>query len=574
MDQLNLNIGPEKTPGTPTTGPVPAANPAPSPATPAASGGSGISINFEPKIAPAEIKFTSPNTTPKDSSSTKTEPVKLDLSKPAPQIISLDIKKEDLAKVATKPSSAWDTGLDTGKNVDFYAAGSLKDKTGSVKLIENVSTQKAKLEAPKMSDLLGSKSAILEQSLEQESLLHAKKKLRLVQVITMIIVLAAIGSNAWLFGQLSPGFLNYQFNNNLRNDIFNLNENLKSVQTSLNTYRYLSGQLYLNQFGYESTRFIESVAKMGESNPDLDKIAIAGDINEAKSKLPDLLQGAKANLGAKLTVDTYTVRGEVKDESAKPEAEFEKALQASLTKEAAAVKAASADTDPKALQAEMAFFDNTIKLVGNKKLLSNLLASSPDTFRIDAEEFEAGTDPTKALSFKKLIENLLASTKVSIATITDLKNSRVKWSDVLDRAMKITNAVNAEHNAGLQQGNASEITYSGFDFNADTGKVTLNGLNTTKSGTNREVVTYLIEAMESSPEFKNVTNRTFPLSKSTDSATGETTYSLNFKLDMEIEQGVFSKSNAPLADLQGSKYASTAKVPSHKVPPKKVKRNQ
>lgn len=573
-------------------------------ATPSISGNPDtISINFTPQI-PGLDKQEKINVAPVIENKASTGSLNL---------MSLEIKKDDLKKIdvspvqneakkslfgglfgnkkeqASKPSSAWDKGLDTGKlplnseskienkaadnkpeKTDFFNSSALQEKSGTSKLMENIVTQKARLEQPKIEDLLGKKSAILEKSIEQESLLKAKKKLRLMKTLALITAVVTISVNAYLYYQLSPGlnilgYINYNFDSNLRNDLFNLNQSLRGVQTDLNKYRYLSGQLYLNQFGYESTRFMDGVTGLTENSDQNARTEIASVVSEAKVRMPDLLAGAKQSLGQNIVVNTFKTRGEEADQGLSDEVEFQRELRLAIINEKKAVRDSNTEADSRSLLEEMNFLDNALKLVGNQKLLANLNTSTVEAFKIEADEYEQGTDSAQKASFKQYIDNLLASTKVNLATITNLRNERIKWSEVLDRAEKITNLVNAEHNSGLGLGNASQISYSGFEFNAETGKINLNGLNITRSGTNREVVTYLIEALEASPEFKNVTNRSFPLSRTNDQTTGLQEFSMNFKIEMEIERGAFSKLNNPIADLQAEKVAVV------KVPVKRIK---
>ncbi len=562
-----------------------------------------ISINFTPKTPDIATDK------PKDK-----------IESPTPQVISMDIKRDDLKKetpealpapekkgflsgffgkkteTKTKPSSAWNESLDIDKEPqktaealkistpsptpttttipaadakpeeksDFFSSAALQEKAGSSKLMENIVTQKAQLEQPKMEDLLGKKSNILEKTIEQESQLKLKKKLRLMQFMALMVAVAAISINGYLYYQLSPGidFLGYgkyDFDSNLRNNVFNLNESLKSTQTELNKYRYLSGQLYLDQFGYESTRFIDGVSNLEAPGLAADKNAIQSVITEAKNNMPDLLAGAKQNLSQLISVETYATRGEEEVDPNQVDLEAQRQLRQAISSEKQHLVEASAQSNLELPAGSIAFFNNTLRLVGNNRLLAKLKAKTVNAFQLEAEDYQNSNDPTQRSAFKGYIDDLLASTKVNLATITNLRNARVAWTDVIDRIEQITNKINSDHNSGLGSSNASKIIYSSFDLNSDTGKVTVSGVNTTRSGTNREVVTYLIEAFEASPEFKDVSNRSFPLSKSTD-LNGQNVYTLNFKIDMALEVGAFSKLNQPIADLQAQKVA-VVKIP-------------
>jgi hypothetical protein len=483
--------------------------------------------------------------------------------------------------IVTKPSTAWSGSLDvpadkkvdgktetakaTGeKQADFFSSAALQEKSGSSKLIENIASQKAKLEEPKIEELLGKKSTILESSIEQEAIYKMKKKLRVAQFLAFFVAAVAVAVNGFLYFQLSPGInllgFQYNFESNLRNDLFNLNENLRSMQTELSTYQFLSGQLYLNQFGYESTRFMDSVAKLEEAGTAGDRTVLTSVIEEALRQMPVLLTGAKENLTKPLMVATYTTRGEEAQDELMKELDAQNALRRAISEEKTSFIKAGADNGLANGTAELAFYDNTIKLVGNSRLVDLLNSTTVEDFRQQAEDYFNNNDPAQRLSFRTHIDNLLASTKVNLATITNLRNSRIKWSEVIERLENITNQVNTEHNSGGGSGNASVILYSSYDFNSDTGSIGINAVNSTRSGTNREVVTYLIEALELSPEFKNVSNRNFPLSRTVDSS-GVQTYTMSFKIDMELERGAFSRNNSPIENLQDGQRVATVKVP-------------
>jgi|GEM_PF-7100854 len=481
----------------------------------------------------------------------------------APAAVNLTAKPADpLLKAASLTAK-------TPDKTEFFSSNALQEKAGGSKLMENITTQKAQLEKPKMADLLGKKSTILEKSIEQESQLKLTKKLRMMQFAALFVAVVAVAGNGYFYYQLSPGadllgFAKYNFDSNLRNDLFNLNQSLKSVQTDLNKYRYLTGQLYLNQFGYESTRFIDGMANLENPSQIAEKSEIQSIVTEAKTKMPTLLAGVKKNLAQPVTVETYTTRGEEVIDPAMVDSEFQRELRLAISGEKKALRDNSNQSNLEVPVSALAFFDNAAKLVGNGKLISNLNARTVDAFKAEADQYEQSNDAAQRSAFRGYIDNLLASTKVNLATISNLRNSRIKWSEVINRIEKITNKVNSEHNSGLGSGNASKIEYSSFDFNSETGKVSVSGVNTTQSGTNREVITYLLEAFEASPEFKNVSNRSFPLSKNTN-LSGSNSYTLNFKIDMEVERGAFSKLNAPIADLAQAKN-NEIKVP--------VKRNQ
>ncbi len=449
------------------------------------------------------------------------------------------------------------------EKVDFFSSTNLKEKAGTSKLMENITSQKSLLEQPKIEDLLGKKSKILEKSIEQESIFNLKKKLRFAQAMTVFILVLMVGVNSFLYYELSPGmdilgYIHYNFDSNLRNDLFNLNQSLKSVQTEFNKYNILSGQLYLDQFGYESTKFLDGISQLESPGLASSKNIVQSLVSEAKLNMPVMLEGAKNNLSKNIVIETYSTRGEDKLDELAIQSEFQSMLKESIKKEKKDFIDSNSQSDLVIPNTSLVFFDNAYNLVGNTKFLNSLKSRTVDAFKIDADDYENNPDTVEREKFRKFIDDLLASTKVNFAIITNLKNERVEWTNVIDRLEQITNKVNTDHNTGLNQYNNSVIIFSNFDLNSNSGHISINGSNTTSSGTNREVITYLIEALESSIEFKNVSNRNFPLSKSTNSM-GQEIYTMNFKIDLDIENGAFSKSNKPIADLSSKPKVAVKK---------------
>jgi hypothetical protein len=331
----------------------------------------------------------------------------------------------------------------TPDKTEFFSSNALQEKAGGSKLMENITSQKAQLEKPKMADLLGKKSTILEKSIEQESQLKLTKKLRMMQSAALFAAVVAVAANGYFYYQLSPGadllgFAKYNFDSNLRNDLFNLNQSLKSVQTDLNKYRYLTGQLYLNQFGYESTRFVDGIANLENPSQVAEKSEIQSIVAEAKNKMPSLLAGVKKNLAQSVTVDTYTTRGEETVDPTMIESEFQRELRLAISSEKKTLRDNSSQSNLEVPVSALAFFDNAAKLVGNAKLISNLNARTVDAFKTEADQYEQSNDAAQRAAFRGYIDNLLASTKVNLATISNLRNSRIKWSEVIDRIEKIT----------------------------------------------------------------------------------------------------------------------------------------
>ncbi|MGL5830865.1 MAG: hypothetical protein ACRCZE_01825 [Candidatus Altimarinota bacterium] len=453
-------------------------------------------------------------------------------------------------KIADKKSEVED--------VDFFKNAALDEKAGGSKLLENVSAQKINLSKPDMNKLLGS-SKILEKTLEQEGLEKAKKRLNLLRIGFALLMIVALGVNGFFFYQLNPslslaGLYEWKFEGNLRSQIITTNQSLNSVQTLYNKYRYLTGNLYLTQFGFEATRLFDNVKALENPITVNQREPLEAEIADSKTVLIEMMAGAKENLVPSIVVKNYPVRGEDAVDESLLAAKAQVDLKQTISEEKQNQQLDNAELASDAMKRELIFIESTQELVGNDALISNLSRKDTGTLEREMNAYITGEDPGASASFENFVGNLLAATKVDLAVISDLRENRVVWSEVLNRIDEITSGVDRDHNAG--NNNNSRTSYSSYSFDAFGHKVSLSGLNLTDSGTNRAVTTVLIEKFEASPEFKQASNRSFPVSR-TENENGSMSYQMNFRLELVLEDGKFSLSNGPVVDLAEVTESST-----------------
>lgn len=485
--------------------------------------------------------------------------------KSTPAMLALNISKDELEKVGqevdekNKKYSLADAGKkEIEEDVDFFKNAALDEKAGGSKLLENVSAQKINLSKPDMNKLLGS-SKILEKTLEQESLEKAKKKLGILRIALIALLVAAVGVNGFFFYQLNPslnfaGLYDWKFESNLRSQLVTTNQNLNSIQTLYNKYRYLTGNLYLSQFGFEATRLFDNVKALENPITVNQREPLEAEIASSKTVLSEMLVGAKENLVPSIVVKNYAVRGEDAKDETLLATQAQGDLKRVINEEKRDQELENTSLASDAMKRELNFIESTQELVGNEALISSLSRKDPATLETEMNAFITGTDPGASQSFENFVENMIEATKVDLAVISELRTNRVVWSDVIDRIDEITKGVDRDHNAG--NSNNSRTSYSNYSFDALGHKVSLSGLNSTDSGTNRAVTTILIEKFEASPEFKDANNRSFPLSKSIDES-GRETFQMNFRLELTLEDGQFSLENTPLVDLENTASDNT-----------------
>jgi len=435
---------------------------------------------------------------------------------------TIELKKTDSLKSDTNPVKKPVQKAEVTSFTNIF--NQQKKKTEDTNVISSV----LKKEASKAGSgpILGA-APILQKSLNEEKESKLKRKLRLVQAVFVIIFFAAVASVFYFYSELNPNFDLFGINTTQRLAV--VNDNLRSVQTTINAYRYKAAQLSLNRFSYASDRFLDVV----NSN-------LTTTQTQYTQTLPSFLEDIKTQLSEDIVVPT--VRSDAEDELTAEEIQkrAEDDLRNALLEERLAITSNGELTLSN--EQDLELIDNTIKIVGNKLLLSTVKNASVDNFKADLETYISEPDDAKSEKLLGFISKLLASMKSGIATIGSIKSERIEWSEIIKRIEEVTKNVDPTFGSTVDAESGSSIVYTGYDFETGTNKIVLSGNTKTKTADNFTLITRLIDFFEESTYFKNVEMRSF--SKSGDFETGFTS---NFKLDLEIETDGSSEKNAPIA---------------------------
>lgn len=398
------------------------------------------------------------------------------------------------------------------------------------------SVLKKKGETSKAKPILGTAPA-LQKSIEEEKKSQLKRKLRLVQIVFVIVFLAGATSAFYFYQELSPTF--DLFGQNTTQRLATVNDNLRSVQTQINKYRYLAAQLDLNRFSHTSDQFLDKTAQLADAAPG-QAAALNQSIAQTANDLPALL----ANVREQLTPDivVQTTRSEAEEEITADDIQknAEDDLRNALLTDRRAITANSSLT--KANEEEIKLIDNTIKIVGNRPLLNAIRGASATNFQENLANYVSTLDPGLRQSLSDLMKSVLASTQSDIATIGSIKANRIEWSTIMSQIEDVTRVIDPAFGAGLAQTLGDGIFYTGYSFDTTTNKIGLSGVTRTTTADNFTVISNLIEELERSINFKNVEMRSF--SKSGSFAQG---FSSTFKIDLALETDGFSDEDSPIS---------------------------
>ncbi len=399
---------------------------------------------------------------------------------------------------------------------------------------------------PKVKPILGAAPA-LQKSIETEKITSKKKQLRVAQSVFVFVLLASAGMAFYFYSQLAPGFDLFGANATAR--LTDINKNLRSAQTSINKYRYLAAQLDLSRFSYVSDDFLDKTSKLTMTALTTTEVAeITQEVESAAEELPDTLLSIKENLSAPLVIDTYQTEAEEEMTPEEVQKQFESELRNLLLADRKEITQNSDLSEEN--EQDLRLIDNTLKLIGNNKLLNTIKSVSPQDFQSRLLAYADSLEVSQREEIQQIMGNILASTKSDIATIGAVKSQRIAWLWIIEKIEEVTAEVDPNFNSGLFEVTGFEITYNGYELDAGTNKIILSGQTKTIDAKNFSDISNLIDAFEDSPYFKNVEMRSF--AKSGDVESG---FTANFKIDLEIETDGISPKNRPISLKSGRPVA-------------------
>lgn len=415
------------------------------------------------------------------------------------------------------------------------------------KMISSIISQKDVLQKTK--SILGP-APTLEKSIEQEKEAAMKRKLRFYQFIFVMIFAVSAAVGLYFYAELSPDFNLLGANTTAR--LADTNTNLRQVQTLVNKDRYLAAQLELNEFSYQTDRFLSSVAKINDpSVSEFDKRTLFADLDEAQKSLPILL-GDVRNILTQNIVPT-TTRSEKEPEQT-PEELLQIAqsdLRSALLNEKK--KYGANPTNPQDVL-DVKLIENASKLVGNTALLNVLQNTSSTAFQKQLEDYSTAPDAQKLKAIQDVVGKVLSTTKSDLATIADIKRTRIEWSSIISQIKDETLNVDKNFDQPLLYDTLGGIVYTGYEFDSNSNKIVLSGMTKTFDGSNFTLISNLIDQLESSVYFQDVDMRSFAKSKTGE--IGIEGFAANFKIDLRLETQGFSAKNAPVS-LQSNSLNNT-----------------
>jgi len=325
-----------------------------------------------------------------------------------------------------------------------------------------------------------------------------KRNLKIAKFVFYVIMAIALLSTGFFFAELNPEFdlLSGVRGSNAAQKLDNTNQNILTVQTSINQKNYLLMAFYLQELSYLSDTYAR--ARTGSTPQD--------ELVTLQEQIVTAYENAQTKYREPIKAGNLE------------EDEFKIALSNELKKE---IKVLEKETLSANILQEIATYSAALQLINNRNL-SSFFSKNTDDIKLDLPQ-----DDSKLLALTK---ESLAMLKNDFSNISVLKENRIRWGIIIDEIEKITKSIDTLYNTGFFD-ELGGIKYSAFDFDADSNQIVLIGHAKRDDGTTFTLIANLIDALEQSLLFSDVDNRAFPKT-----GTEEQGYTSSFRIELNLEE--------------------------------------
>lgn len=280
-------------------------------------------------------------------------------------------------------------------------------------------------------------------------------------------------------------------------------ESLKQAQAELNTNNYTVAYEYLDSFSFIADSYLNKKNQYESVyTTSIEKNSLESDIEDLYEDLALALSMAQD----KLDEETSPVGIEIhSDGTLTSEYVFKDAT-------ISYIEGKLAESDDPALKGALALFRNGA-------FVKELIAM--DTSSEMSDE-----------TIESLVSKLSSITEDNFTIISKIKSERQEWSDIITEIDEITKQVDPLYNSAIE----SDISYSSYNFDSKNKTISLDGVTKTDDTRNFTLIANLLDALEESTLFMDVTERAFNKSSS-----GDEGYEAQFRVEFKIQEGEDSR---------------------------------
>ena len=326
----------------------------------------------------------------------------------------------------------------------------------------------------------------------------SERNLKIVKIIFGSLLGIMVLAFGFFYAELNPKFdlLSSVRGPNTAQLLNNTKNSVITVQTSINQKNYLLIGYYLQKLSYlsdEYSRIHKDTSNSKAKQAIQDDIIITYENALTKWKEPIAVGG--------ITEDTFKVQ-----------------LKNLFQKELNQLKK---ETPTPSVNAEIKNYTAALQVLNNKNLATIF------KYNVDNIKSDLPRDDSKLFA---LTQDVLKTLQNDFSTISNLKLKRIQWSIIVQEIERVTKSIDTLYNTGFFE-ELGGIQYSNFDFDAKINRIILTGKAKRDDGSTFTLIVNLIDALENSPLFENVDNRTYP--KSGDEETG---YLSSFRIELSLSE--------------------------------------
>ncbi|MDP2624704.1 MAG: hypothetical protein Q8P27_00795 [Candidatus Peregrinibacteria bacterium] len=325
--------------------------------------------------------------------------------------------------------------------------------------------------------------------------------------IFKLSILTAILTAGFFYTQLSPTF--ELLGKNPVQTLSDLETSVQEEQTSINLYNFLIAKFALDDFSIAADTYLyklsESESAYTSNNT---KAELVGEMALLQQDMKDSLSTVQEKLNATLYPKDLAFTAESTTDL---ESEYESLLKTRIADEKQALRT----EDDEESQTQVSNLDSALSLLNEGSFQRDLTALNLD------EDLDAETIQT-------IFEGATSVSKDEFSTILNIKNVRVDWYSVLTELTSVTRKVDPLYASGI----SSNIDYTSLTFNSSDQTILLRGSTRTDDTLNFSLISDLIDSLESSTAFTEVSNRSFTKTEGDDDD-----YTANFRISLELHKG-------------------------------------
>lgn len=338
--------------------------------------------------------------------------------------------------------------------------------------------------------------------------------LTFLKVLFFLLTIGSIASFVFFTSQLTNklDFVTTRFDlPNISSDLSSSNTEIITLQTNINFHRYLKAKAYLDEFSFHGDSFAKNFELF---NSQTVAKSIKNDAQEQMAVDREKMQEALLKASDELLTKKFSVT--IVSEQAQSEQELDKLFEDKL-KEKLSQNAADVGKDGSE-EAKIASlnFAHTANLVGNDKL-----------FGLLAKTDIAEMTNTELYDYVKELNDLVVN---NLSIIQQIKDQRIKWSDIMQEIENKTIAVDKYYSQDSYD-QIGGIRYTSYDFDATGPSISITGETKRFDTINFTIIVSLIEKLNESPFFANGEMRSF-----TKSGSYEEGYTASLKISLDLEQ--------------------------------------